>query len=361
MIPKTLGDVTNEWLSSVLKSQVMQQPAVQIGQGIGLMGDIYRVGLDYAGTVPADAPMSIVVKLPSSFEENREQGVALGMFEAEVRFYNELAPDATAGLPQVYHAEIESGTANFVIIMEDLCDLSMVNQSDGMNAKQALAVVKTLASLHAVWWGKVQAGDLDWIPDMIGPRIEFVDQYLAQIFDAFKANFADQLPAETLAVYEKFIGNYQKINRRFADGSPWTLAHQDFRVENVMFGAPGSDHVVVIDWQGIGRGPGAYDLGYILGGSMEPELRRAHEQELVAAYHNRLIDCGVNDYSLEELWNDYAHSHLMGGLATSVLTGGAMDLSNERGKTLVATMAQRHGIAAVDHNGLARLTDIVAG
>ncbi len=359
MIPKTLGDVTNEWLSSILKAEVTQQPAVQIGQGIGLMGDIYRVALNYAGATPADAPSSIVVKLPSSFEENREQGVALGMFEAEVRFYNEMAPEATVGLPEVYHAEIETGTANFVIVMEDLSDLTMVNQSTGMNTEQALAVVKVLASLHAVWWNKVQDGNLDWIPDMIGPRIEFVDAYLVQVFGAFKDNFADQLPTDALKIYEQFIGNYQKINQRFAGRSPWTLAHQDFRVENVMFSASGSDRVVVIDWQGIGRGPGAYDLSYILGGSMEPELRRTHEQALVAAYHNRLLECGITDYALEQLQDDYGHAHLMGGLATSILTGGAMDLSNERGKALVATMARRHGIAAADHKGLDRLKDIV--
>ncbi len=359
MIPKTLGDVTNEWLSTVIGANITQKTSIQIGQGVGLMGDIYRVGLDYKGSTPAGLPASIVVKLPSSFEENREQGVALGMFEAEVRFYNEIAPDASVGLPIIYHAEIDSGTADFVIVMEDLSELAMVNQSDGMSAEQARAAVKVLASLHAVWWGKVEGGDLNWIPDMTGPRIAFVDQYLPQVFDAFKANFSDQLPAEGLAVYEKFIGNYGKINARIASRSPWTLAHQDFRVENLMFGQAGSDRVVVIDWQGIGRGPGAYDLGYVLGGSMEPDLRREHENELVQAYHAQLLACGIEGYSLEQLWEDYAHAHLMGGLATSILTGGAMDLSNARGKALVTTMATRHAIAAIDHNGLQRLADIV--
>ena len=38
------------------------------------MGDIYRVELDYASN--ESGPPSVVVKLPSSFEENRQQGVA---------------------------------------------------------------------------------------------------------------------------------------------------------------------------------------------------------------------------------------------------------------------------------------------
>lgn len=358
MIPKTLADVTNNWLSSVIGEDIVQHPPVQIGQGIGLMGDIYRVGLDYPNSKPADRPASVVVKLPSSSEENRQQGVALGMFEAEVRFYNELAPANTAGLPAVFHAQIESGTADFVIVMEDLSDLTMVNQSDGMSREQALAAVTVLASLHANWWENVANPDFDWIPSMTGPRIAFVDQYLTQVFDAFKTNFSNRLSAEGLEVYERFIGNFAIICNHLARRSPWTLAHQDFRVENMLFGQPNSDRVVVIDWQGIGRGPGAYDLSYVLGGSMAPTLRREHEQELVSAYHARLVECGIEGYSFEQLWDDYGHAHLMGGLSTSILTGGAMDLSNERGNALIATMAHRHATAALDHQGLDRLADI---
>lgn len=358
MIPKSIHEVTDQWLSAIFGAAVRQQARTQIGQGIGLLGDIYRVELAHQDS-EAHLPSSVVVKLPSSFEENRQQGVALGMFEAEVRFYNELAPAGTPGLARIYHAEIDTGSADFVIVMEDLCHLTMVNQSEGMSGAQALDVVRVLATLHAVWWNQVQDPRFDWIPTMIGPRIDFVDQFLTGVFPAFAANFGDRLPAGGLAVYEGFVGNYKNINTPFAARSPWTLAHQDFRVENLLFGPAGSGQVVVIDWQGIGRGPGAYDLGYVLGGSMEPEIRREHEESLLHAYHQQLMASGVTDYALDQLREDYSHSHLMGGLATAILTGGAMDLSNDRGTELVATMARRHVIAALDHDGPERLAKLL--
>ena len=361
MIPKSIEDVTTQWLSQVLDADIRRLHCTQIGQGVGLMGDIYRVELHHAESVQPAKPGSVVVKLPSSFEENRQQGVALGMFEAEVRFYNELVPDNVAGLPQVFLADIEPGTANFVIVMEDLSGLTMVNQSDGMSGDQAMAVVKVLAQLHTLWWGRVQTEYLDWIPTMTGPRIEFVDQFLAQVFPAFSEKFAQYLPPSGLEVYEKFVGNYATINRHIATRSPWTLAHQDFRVENLLFGPAGSDQVVVIDWQGIGRGPGVYDLGYVLGGSMAPEERRNNEAQLIEAYHQELVAGGITDYSIDALHDDYGHTHLMGGLATSILTGGAMDLSNERGTQLIATMASRHAQAALDHQGLERLSAVLQG
>ncbi|HAF38815.1 MAG TPA: aminoglycoside phosphotransferase, partial [Gammaproteobacteria bacterium] len=82
--------------------------------------------------------------------------------------------------------------------------------------------------------------------------------------------------------------------------SPWTIAHQDYRVENLMFGPEGSGEVMVIDWQGIGRGPGAYDLAYLLGGSMDVQLRRDNERDLVKAYHDQLVLSGITGYSFEQ-------------------------------------------------------------
>ena len=184
MIPKTIDDVTAEWLSLVLDQPVSAFTANQIGQGVGLLGDIFCVSL--SSPTPASSQSerrrsSVVIKLPSSFEENRQQAVALGMFDAEIRFYRDLAPAAKVGLPEIYHAEIAENGSDFVIVMEDLSHLTMVDQHKGMSAEQALAAVKVLAQIHAVWWDQVKTPDFEWIPSMIGPRIEFVDQLLLQI------------------------------------------------------------------------------------------------------------------------------------------------------------------------------------
>ncbi|MFT4796851.1 MAG: hypothetical protein ACJAYE_000582 [Candidatus Azotimanducaceae bacterium] len=360
MIPATINDVTPAWLGEVLNLEVAGISVEQIGQGVGLMGDIYCVALETGALeTGVDSLKSVVVKLPSSFEGNRTQGVALGMFDAEVKFYSELAQQATVGMPRVYHAEIIEGTADFVIVMEDLSDLISVAQLEGMSFDQALAAVKVLAAIHAVWWDKVQVDSLEWIPSMIGPRIEYVDQLLAEIYPIFADGFGQHLPAGGLELYEQFAGNYLKINTAISGRSPWTLAHQDYRVENLLFGEPGSGKAIVLDWQGIGRGPGAYDLAYLLGGSMTVPARRQHEVELVRAYHDELLANEVDDYSFDQAFDDYGHAHLMGGLAVAMVTAGTLDLSNDRGKQLVASMAERHVTAALDHDGLARLTAII--
>ena len=354
-IPKSIGEVDATWLGHVLGAPLSDIKVTQIGQGVGIMGDIFRIELAYR-TPGEELVPSVVVKLPSTFEENRAQGVALGMFEAEVRFYNELAPQIASGIPQVYLAAIDSGTADFVIVMQDLCNMSLVDQTLGMNARQASAAVKAIAGVHAVWWNRADSADLAWIPSIIGERVAFVDQLLVQILPVFKDAFAEFLPPGGVELYDAFAGNYLKINTSLADRAPWTIAHLDYRVDNMLF--DGDDDVTIIDWQGIGRGPGVYDLAYVLGGSLTPEVRREHEKSLVQDYHRQLSDLGIRDYDLDALWNDYGHAQLMGGLATSMVIGGGMDLSNERGRRLVATMASRHAMAALDHDGMARLAKL---
>lgn len=142
-----------------------------------------------------------------------------------------------------------------------------------------------------------------------------------------------------------------------ASRSPWTVIHMDLRVENMLFGA--DDDVAVIDWQGLGRGPGAYDLSYLLGGSLDVEMRRKHEEALVRTYHEALLAHGVEGYEWAQLWDDYGHAHMMGGPATAMVIGGGMDLSNERGRQLAATMASRHATAALDHGAMFRLREII--
>jgi len=355
MIPKDISEVTPQWMSEVLEQSVNTLEYTQIGQGVGIMGDIYRVTID---TNSDSVFPSVVVKLPSSAEENRAQGIALGMFEAEVRFYKELAGRVQVGLPQVYAAEIVAGTADFVIVMEDLSELTLVDQAAGMTAEQAMTAVEVLAHVHATWWDQARDPSLEWIPSMVGERISFVDQMLTDVLPVFLDGFGKALPPGGPELYERFAGNYLKVNQTLAARSPWTIVHQDFRVENLLFGPAGSGRMVILDWQGIGRGPGSYDLGYLLSGSMEPALRRTHEDNLLARYLDTLIDLGIENYSMQQLRDDYALSQLQGGLATSMFIGGGMDLSNARGKQLATTMASRHVTAALDHDGLSLINQI---
>jgi thiamine kinase-like enzyme len=125
---------------------------------------------------------------------------------------------------------------------------------------------------------------------------------------------------------------------------PRTFVHTDFRLDNLFFGDGG---VTVIDWQLSTRSSGVYDVAYMLSQSMDVELRREHQAEIIGAWHERLCQAGVGDYSLEQANADYAASVLV-CLVIAVAAGADMDLGNERGEALVRGISERAFSAALD-------------
>jgi len=358
-IPPSPDAITAPWLTEVLRragaldpdSSVISFVGEPVGAGVGVMGVLVRATLTYSGAPGPHAPASVIVKLPSPFEENRAQGVSLGMYEAEVRFLNELAAHTPVRVPRVYLAEIVSGTAEFAIVMEDLGHLEIGDQIVGLPVPQAAAAVRALADVHAAWWGKVQVPELEWIPSVVHPRIQGLAAMWPDIWVGFNAKFGYVLPAGAFEVGEQVKTRYWCLMEALG-AMTWTLVHQDFRVDNLFFDDLDTDSpVVIIDWQGLGRGPAVYDLAYFLGGSLTVEDRRANEHDIVQAYHQRLVQRGVSGYSFDELWRGYRMG-MLSGLSTAVLVGATFDLANERGKALVEVLGSRHFAAAVDLGAL---------
>jgi ketosteroid isomerase-like protein len=345
-IPTSISDIDAAWLSQALAQPVTSFTSVQIGEGVGIMGQLFQVTPTYDGT--ASGPASVIVKLPSPFEENRAQGVALGMYEAEVRFYNELAAATSTTTPHSYGGSIEPGTANFVLVLEDLGHLTMADEVAGMSLAQAHAAVRALASLHRSWWGRTGAAEYAWLPTLDHPRIAAVSAVYPQLWQGFVAKFGDLLSPEAHAHGDRIAGSWGDLMAQLAK-RPNTLLHMDFRCENMFFGDTAfgnGDDVTVFDWQAIGRGPGVYDLAYLLGGSLPTEVRRANESELLHAYHDAL---GVDGYSYDDMYADFCFATQV-VTATPVFTGATLDLANARGKALIGGMGARLFASVVDHN-----------
>jgi len=354
-IPANPASVTADWMTDVLRHAAVLPDSISVtevsieplGAGVGVMGELARVRISYSEQAPLAAPASVIVKSPSPFEENRAQGVGLGMYEAEIRFMKEVDAATAVRTPKVFFCDIVTGTAEFVVVMEDLGHLTMGDQVAGVTVEQARDAVVTMADMHAGWWGKVQTPEMDWIPSVVHPRIEALAQMWPTLWAGFTAKFAYALPEGGLEAGEVISQHYWGAMNRLADW-PWTLLHQDYRVDNLFFDGENREQpVVVIDWQGIGRGSAVYDLCYFIGGSLTVEDRRAAERSLVESYHARLVERGITDYPLETLWHDYRFGHLT-SCSTAVLVGATFDLANERGKALVETLASRHFQAVVD-------------
>jgi aminoglycoside phosphotransferase (APT) family kinase protein len=122
--------------------------------------------------------------------------------------------------------------------------------------------------------------------------------------------------------------------------------HSDYRPDNLLFSHEETPSVAVVDWQGFSRGSAMSDVSFLIGNALAPDVRRAHEEELVRAYHAELAASGVASYPFDECWDDYARS-LLSALLTTIF-GAMYGARTERGDRMFELMGARHARQILD-------------
>ena len=361
-IPSHLDEVGPEWLTGALREsgrlplgRVREVEIQAFGEGVGILGQLGRVRAHYEGDA-GGAPERMVVKVPSVHATNREMCFALGFYQREVRFYRELAPELPFRIPLCYAAQLDEQRKRFALVLEDLSFLSTADQLEGISGERAERAVDLLAEIHASRWGDPRFDALEWIPRTNSPTTLEWQDYYRRAWPGFVRNVGDQLSPKALEIGER-------VNRALAPllhalaAPPTTLVHNDFKLDNLLFGEPGGpDPIALVDWQVITRGRGIQDLAYLICQSMTVEARLAQEEDLLGRWHRRLTESGVRGYDFEQARLDYRRS-VMRGLAVPVEMGGSLDLGNERGAALVREIVERSFRAALDWDVLDVLPD----
>jgi len=109
------ADLTVDWLTAAMGAPVSGFVFERIGTG--QMSECYRVGLTYADG--AAGPNSVVLKVAAADPVSRQTGLALGLYEREVRFYTEIAPHLTGPVAPCHHAAFDADTGAFHLLLGD--------------------------------------------------------------------------------------------------------------------------------------------------------------------------------------------------------------------------------------------------
>ena len=352
-IPVDPLSVTPAWLSDALQADVQTCEIEQIAIGVGLLGRLFRAHLDGG----PDVPPSVVVKLPTTDKRLRTNICEPAEFYLrEVRFYEEIGIANPLRPARPYFAAFDHTTHDFVLVLEDLRRLRLADQTVGCRRDDAETVIDGIARHHAHWWNNDRLASLPWLETYSDGPLQSVaiSNYTAGWpvfvervgFDLSPAllEFGERLPS----LMPWFL---EQLSR-----PPHTFLHGDLRLDQVFFGVdPGDTPVTALDWQLTGKGRGAYDVGYFLSQSLDPETRRSCEDQLLERYAERLAEHGI-DYPREQLRRDYR-------LATAwcfgypVIGAGRMDIANDRQLELLHAMVDRAVTAIEDHDCLSLRPD----
>jgi hypothetical protein len=309
--PTTLQGLSPEWLTPVLRqrgalrsSSVLSVDILSASLGNGMAAQISRIGLRY-DREESGQPRTLVVKRPAVDPNLRAFYQAVGAYQREAFFYNEIAAKIQTRSPHCYFAGYTPEPPNMLLLLEDLAGYEQGNWPAGCSLKRARLILREMALLHAAWWNSPKLEEME-----ILVRFEQFDPAIAD------RDFAAQWPAamevlgldDILAYRAICMGIEGKIERasRALNYRPMTLSHLDFHLDNMAFGKqPGQAPFLMLDWALLGKMNPAYDLAFFLAQNLDTPLRRAHEHELIGEYLATLAAHGVTGYTLKACLPDY--------------------------------------------------------
>jgi hypothetical protein len=341
--------VTPEWLTHVLRHAGAIDAATEVSSfeassiGTGQVGANVRYALSYDRAGPK-APATVVCKFSSRDEASAAVGVAVLTYETEVAFYRDLAHTVDISRPQCHFAEIRSGTADVVLVMEDIAPAEQGDQIGGCTVQQATLAVEQAARLHGPRWGDPTLAELSWLDR--GDTSASIAAILGDIWEGFVERYRTMLDPVTLEAGPQVVAVAPRL---LASGSsPRTPVHSDYRLDNMLFAANGADRpLTVVDWQTVQLGVGPSDVAYFLGSAFDPELRRSCERDLLIRYHRALVDdYGVDGYPFDHCWRDYVRSSygsLLMAVYASMMVG-----RTARGDAMFMAMANRSAQMAAE-------------
>lgn len=360
-LPVAPDHIELAWLRSCLESNGSSATGLQGFQfariGTGLIGDSYRLTLEWATEPPLGAPQTLVVKMAASDPTSRATGIALRNYEREVRFYRDVAPTIAIRLAKCWAAEWDHHDGSFVLLLEDLSPGVTGDQIRGCSLEEAATVIDMAAAFHAAHWeSPMLASFAEWVStpaDM--ERANQLGGLWTMAWPQFLSRHGSRLSETEKAVAERFGRSIVPwaLDRQ----SPATLVHGDFRTDNMLFGRTDDDFwVVPVDWQTPGIGPGIGDVAYFLGASLVPDDRQRHEHTLVRRWFDGVVERGITGYPWEQCWTDYRRLAFGGavmGVVASMLTPQTV-----RGDEMFLAMASRHLRQAIDNESVSLLAPI---
>jgi hypothetical protein len=363
-LPATTKDITVEWLNEVLhKNELLGNTDIvaleheEIGVGEGYTGDIAKIHLTYDND-SQQLPASLVAKLPTSFEPARSICLQLGIYARETQFYKEIAPSSPIRTPYCYFGGIDSTNEKYVLLLEDCSQYYQPDfELQGINYDEAKAITLAIAEFHANWWDDARINDYSFLlqPNERMTNEEQINGFrntleACSAFDDFKQSLPEGGLEASRLLHEKYhlIDDITPRDRL-------TIIHSDLRADNVFIDNNDKERpIIVYDWAMASNWRGAADISRLLGTSVETDMRRNTEKDLIQQYYSRLIECGVSDYSHKECWEDYLKGYLVFTMmALAAFAGG--DRSSARGNKRAVQNIGRWFSAIVDNDAVSLL------
>ena len=308
-ILNSLSAMTPQWLERALAEAGHAPPPIAavdvrpMDGFVGAMGEVGIVSVSYAGDT--GLPAEFVAKCPKDDEFARQNAMVMLSYQREAGFYDDLAAQVSArarmSIPRCFVNLFDPGTHGATLVIERIHPASKGDILDGTTFDRMHTLVGALARMHGAYWMDGALLEQDWLIDWTAPTfLKGIPRTLAS-WSNIREQFPQHHSDELVAMVEDFLADIEGWLGRFAQ-RPWTLIHQDYELDNVLFRDVGP---VIVDWQSPMRSFPGMDLGWLLMASHNDETL-AREPELLDHYRAELAAAGGPRWSAEDLLEDLA-------------------------------------------------------
>ncbi len=350
------SDLTASWLAAAIGAGPIADFAVE-RIGTGQMSECYRIRLTYADP-GSEGPQSVVLKVAATDAVSRQTGLALGLYEREVRFYGDIAPRLGGPIAPCYHAAVDTVTGVFDLLLGDAGPAVVGDEIAGATIEEARLAVAELGRLQGPLLGDAALAQAPWL----NRESPLNQAMIAPLYAGFIDRYGDQIAPEHRLVCERLVAAFDGYVASENEGVSGQgriqgLVHGDYRLDNMLFGTAGADRALtVVDWQTVSWGPALTDLAYFLGCALPTQDRREHYDALLRAYHDALG--AAAPISLADVVEGVRRQSFFGVMMAIV--SSMLVERTERGDRMFMTMLQRHCDHVLDTDALATLPDPVA-
>jgi len=314
MTPPQLPDVVEPArLSAALrKAGALDAGAVRevkvLHQRDTVVSRIIRLGLRYVGE-STGAPQSLILKMVHA----GFVGTSADRGEHEVAFYTQLGPNMPTGIvPRCFDGRFDAESGKWNLLLEDLTDSHELATVPTLppSREQSMAIVTTLARLHAAWWNHPGLGQTvgTWssTEDSAARMETFAGHY-----DRFADQIGDRLSEERRILYRRLIEQSARLSQRYHSHRHVSIVHGDAHTWNFLLPRAGvAGTVRIFDFDLWGINVPTHDLAYMMAIQWYPERRQALERALLNRYYETLLAHGVAGYTRGALDQDYRWSVL---------------------------------------------------
>jgi Ser/Thr protein kinase RdoA (MazF antagonist) len=294
--PRRIDDLEAGVLSRIMGRRVSSVSVIDDATGTS-----WRARLSLTGD---GVPESVFVKMSAATAAIRMLGELARLGETEARFYQQLAPQISMGVPRSHGAAFDRLTGRYVIILEDMATTpcEFPDTLHPLDVDKMALVVEALANIHRTFWGRLPqkhggASPFGWIwPPSSDPALPLTPALMRM--SARRLADRTAIPVEA----GRYIWENFEAATAAVDAGPHTVLHGDSHPGNTYFR---DGHAGLLDWQVVRRGHPSRDLTYTLVLGIATPERLAFQRDLIEVYRKALAVNGGPEIDRDDLWLRY--------------------------------------------------------